>query len=104
MYHRLASCVTSLKNCSVLDLACGRGGGLTFLAEHFELKKAVGIDFCPRAITFANDTHQHFTDCPLLFMLGDIENLHQYLNNQHFDLILSVEAWHALPNARDTLC
>ena len=41
----------------MLDLACGRGGGLAFLAEHFGIAKAVGVDFCPRSITFAAKSH-----------------------------------------------
>ena len=87
----------------VLDLACGRGGGLAFLAEHFGIAKAVGIDFCPRSITFANDTFKDFSACPLTFIQGDIEYLQQCLPNQNFDLILSVESWHALPFPRATL-
>jgi ubiquinone/menaquinone biosynthesis C-methylase UbiE len=87
----------------VLDLACGRGGGLAFLAEHFGIAKAVGVDFCPRSITFANDTFKDFSACPLTFIQGDIEYLPQCMPNQNFDLILSVESWHALPFPRSTL-
>ena len=58
MYHRVAlgaSGKLNLAGVTVLDLACGRGGGLAFLADHFELKDAVGIDICSRQITFAAD-------------------------------------------------
>jgi cyclopropane fatty-acyl-phospholipid synthase-like methyltransferase len=49
MYHRVAldpNKKTSLSGKKVLDLACGRGGGLAFLAENFEIKLGVGIDLC----------------------------------------------------------
>ena len=58
MYHRVAlgaSGKQNLDGVTVLDLACGRGGGLAFLADHFELKSAAGIDICSRQITFAVD-------------------------------------------------
>ena len=51
MYHRVAVCASgkpNLKNQKVLDLGCGRGGGLAFLIEHYNLKEAVGIDLCSR--------------------------------------------------------
>lgn len=56
MYHRvaLAGGKESLKGVSVLDLACGRGGGLNFLVEHLEAERAIGVDLCPRQISYAN--------------------------------------------------
>ena len=51
MYHRTAIIATekkNLKGMSVLDLGCGRGGGLAFLVDHFDVKEAVGIDICSR--------------------------------------------------------
>jgi ubiquinone/menaquinone biosynthesis C-methylase UbiE len=51
MYHRVAlnpNKKNSLSGKRVLDLACGRGGGLAFLAEHFDIAEGVGIDYCSR--------------------------------------------------------
>ena len=56
MYHRVAlNGKSSLQGQSVLDLGCGRGGGLGFLCDHFELEEAVGIDICARSIQYAKD-------------------------------------------------
>lgn len=51
MYHRVALAApgkASLRGVSVLDLACGRGGGLGFLCDHFGLEEGVGVDVCRR--------------------------------------------------------
>jgi hypothetical protein len=40
----VASGKNKLSDVSVLDLACGRGGGLAFLVDYFDLREAVGID------------------------------------------------------------
>lgn len=51
MYHRVAlnpNKKDSIRGKRVLDLACGRGGGLAFLAEHFEIAESVGVDLCAR--------------------------------------------------------
>ena len=65
MYHKVAHCASTLKNLKVLDLACGRGGGLAYLAKNYGISKAVGVDFCPRSISFANDTFRDFDACPI---------------------------------------
>jgi ubiquinone/menaquinone biosynthesis C-methylase UbiE len=57
MYHKIAvvSCgLKTLKDKKVLDLACGRGGGLAFLAKYFEIGESFGVDICKRQIDFAN--------------------------------------------------
>lgn len=79
MYHRvaiLAAGKDNLLNTRVLDLACGRGGGLGFLADHFDLQIGVGIDNCTRQISFAMDTFKKpsLPSSALNFYVGDIEN------------------------------
>jgi ubiquinone/menaquinone biosynthesis C-methylase UbiE len=78
MYHRIAldpDKKTSLSGKKVLDLACGRGGGLAFLAEHFEILQGVGIDLCKRQISFAADTFKEVKGCELKFYQGDVETI-----------------------------
>lgn len=78
MYHFAALTSTGksdLKGAKVLDIGCGRGGGLSFLAEHFEPEAALGIDYCPRQISFAKDAFKDFTAAPLYFLEADAENI-----------------------------
>jgi cyclopropane fatty-acyl-phospholipid synthase-like methyltransferase len=70
MYHRVAldpNKKISLNGKKVLDLACGRGGGLAFLAEHFDIQEGIGIDLCQRQISFAADTFKEIKCCELKF-------------------------------------
>ena len=49
MYHHAAITMTdlnSLRGQKVLDIGCGKGGGLTFLNDYFEPSVAVGVDNC----------------------------------------------------------
>jgi len=48
MYHYAALGIKfqdSLSGKSILDLCCGRGGGLAFLIKHYKATQATGIDF-----------------------------------------------------------
>ena len=104
MYHRVALVATgkqSLQNVSVLDLACGRGGGLGFLVDHFSLTDGIGVDSCSRQISYAIDTFKNPAKYNenLNFLVGDIENLTNITPTQlrKFDMITCIEAWHTLP-------
>ena len=49
MYYYAAVTMPSFKSLdgkSVLDLGCGRGGGLAYLANRYQVTKAIGIDTC----------------------------------------------------------
>lgn len=55
-----------LSDKKILDLGCGRGGGLAFLAKYYEPEAAVGIDFSAHQIQFCRTRHE------------DIDNLSFY--------------------------
>lgn len=40
---------------TILDLSCGRGGGLNFIQENFSFKKLIGIDLTPFNIEFCKE-------------------------------------------------
>lgn len=101
LYHRCVVTSGTLKQrSSVLDLACGRGGGLAFLSEHFDIEQATGIDLCSRQVKFAQQTFKSAN-----FYQGDVECLDRIpqVASQQYDMILCVEAWHTLPNTLKTL-
>lgn len=39
----------------LLDIACGRGGGLSFYKDYYKFKKLIGIDLNPNHINFARN-------------------------------------------------
>lgn len=108
MYHRVAvvaSGKNKLNDVSVLDLACGRGGGLAFLADYFDLRDAVGIDSCSRQVSFAVDSFKGSKFADVSFLVGDIEtiSINPLLQERKFKMILCIEAWHTLPNTLEAL-
>lgn len=92
LYHHLAAAV-DLKDKALLEIGSGRGGGLSFIARHFPLRKAVGVDLNQRAANFCN---KHYKTDGLSFMQGDAQNLD--LPENSFDVILNVESSHRYPD------
>jgi ubiquinone/menaquinone biosynthesis C-methylase UbiE len=92
LYHLLASSV-DLKDKSLLEIGCGRGGGLSYVAKYFPIRLASGVDLNKRATKFSN---KYYKINGLSFMQGDAQNLE--IQNESFDAILNVESSHRYPN------
>ena len=48
MYHYIATGLGNfkdLKNKRVLDIGCGRGGGLEYIVKYLGCSNAIGVDF-----------------------------------------------------------
>jgi len=88
LYHRLASSV-DLKNKSIVEVGCGRGGGLSYVAKTFSPSDALGIDLEKRAVSFANKYH---TEDVLSFLQGDAHFLP--IESNTYDALLNVESSH----------
>lgn len=72
----------------VLDIGCGRGGGLAFLTDNFKPSLALGIDRNQRNVTFAS---QSFAKTK--FSTFDTDYTSVKSIQQKFDLVLSIENW-----------
>lgn len=59
---------------NILDLCCGRGGGLNYLNQNYKINKGVGIDISKREISFANNT---FKGSGLSFINEDAEQIEE---------------------------
>lgn len=92
LYHRLANSV-DLVNKSLLEVGCGRGGGLAYVTERFSTATSLGIDLDQRAVKFGN---KHHKIKGLKFMQGNAQALS--LPDQSFDCVLNVESSHRYPN------
>jgi ubiquinone/menaquinone biosynthesis C-methylase UbiE len=56
LYHHAAITATdlhSLRGLKVLDIGCGKGGGLEFLADYFQPSMTLGVDCSPQTIAYA---------------------------------------------------
>jgi ubiquinone/menaquinone biosynthesis C-methylase UbiE len=94
LYQTLVSSV-DLKGKSLLEIGCGRGGGLSFVAKYFPLKSTLGVDLNERASKFSQ---KHYKIDGLSFMQGDAQKLN--IENESFDAILNVESSHRYPDMK----
>jgi SAM-dependent methyltransferase len=92
LYHHLAI-ATELKNKDIVEIGCGRGGGLSYITRNFLPSTAKGVDLDKRAIAFCN---RYYKLDGLSFLVGDAQNL--MLENNTYDVVFNVESSHRYPN------
>ena len=76
---------------SALDLGCGTGTNVRYLAEHGW--QATGIDFAPNAIAKAK---QKLKGLAATLLVGDVTKLKTLSLPGPFDLALDMGCWHSL--------
>jgi ubiquinone/menaquinone biosynthesis C-methylase UbiE len=80
---------TSLAGLNVLEVGCGRGGGLAFLARYHAPGNVTGLDYSHKAIAVCRRQQQ----LPgLTFVQGDAEALP--FADDAFDIVINVESSH----------
>lgn len=88
LYHQLVK-PHDLQNKDILEIGCGRGGGLAFLTKLLNPSSATGIDLDPTAVEFCN---KHWSKPGLKFIQGNAQNVP--LPDNSFDVIINVESSH----------
>ena len=88
LYNHLAR-QTCLRNKDIVEIGCGRGGGLAYLTTEYSPASAVGVDVCRQAVSFCN---RHYKVAGLTFMQGDAQHLK--LEDQCCDVVINVESSH----------
>jgi len=91
LYHRLANKV-EIKSKKIVEVGCGRGGGLAYINKTFAPRYALGVDLNLKATKFSN---RNFKGHTLSYMQGDAQNLN--LADEDFDIVLNVESSHRYP-------
>ncbi len=91
LYHRLTKNI-DIADKDILEVGCGRGGGLSYINKIFKPKSALGIDLDKRAAKFAN---LYYTSSRLRFESGNAQELN--LENESRDIIFNVESSHRYP-------
>jgi len=95
LYHHLASEV-EIKNKEIVEIGCGRGGGLSYIANKFSPHSAIGIDVCRKAISFCNNYYSG--EKKLLFLRGNAQKI--LLENNSCDIVINVESSHRYNNMK----
>jgi SAM-dependent methyltransferase len=92
LYHYVTESI-DFRNKAVVEVGCGRGGGLYYIVKWWAPSCAIGIDLCKKAVRFCNDYHRLNG---LSFRHGDAQNLP--LENKSCDIVISVESSHRYEN------
>lgn len=92
LYHRLAKMV-DMKSKDIIEIGCGRGGGLDYVVRTFNPATALGIDLDKIAADFGN---KHYKIDGLRFEQGDAQDLAS-VKNESMDVVLNVESSHRYP-------
>jgi len=79
------------KNLILLDIGCGRGGGLDILKKYLKLKKVYGCDINNMAIEYCKKNYKDID-----FKVCSSEKL--TYDSKTFDLVTNVESFHCYKN------
>lgn len=77
----------------MLEVGCGRGGGLSFIVRYLNPHIAVGVDIAEETIRLCDRFHRLGR---LAFICADAEQLP--FGNNCFDAVISIESSHAYPS------
>lgn len=92
LYDHLASAVDIVGK-DIVEVGCGRGGGLFHIVKSYKPSSAIGIDLDRRAMDFCNT---HYKLNQMSFQQGDAQKLQ--LEDSSADAIFNVESSHRYPD------
>ncbi len=84
-----------LKDKVVLEVGCGRGGGLCYLHRYHSPVASHGVDRCQQVIAFCNSRH-YFWPSSLFFRAGDAADIP--FDDGMVDVVVNVESSHCYPS------
>lgn len=86
LYDFVANSI-DLKGKDLLEVGCGRGGGISYINRYLKPKTATGIDLNNKAISFCQKNYKDIT-----FLQGNAQLLK--FENHSFDVVINVESSH----------
>jgi len=97
LYNFVATGV-DIKGKEILEVGCGRGGGLSFVKRYLSPKKATGLDINNKAIEFCK---KQYTKDNIEFFQGNAQDL--CFEDKAFDIVINVESSHRYPQVEKFL-
>jgi len=88
LYHLVAT-GTEIKGKDILEVGCGRGGGLSYINRYLFPNSATGVDLNSKAVRFCK---KHYSTENIKFSKANAQNL-KFQDNS-FDVIINVESAH----------
>lgn len=88
LYDFIAS-GTEIGGKDILEIGCGRGGGLSYINKNYKPKSATGVDLNQKAVDFCNSFYHGEN---ITFLQGDAQVLD--FQDNSFDVVINVESSH----------
>ena len=88
LYHFVAN-GAAINGKAVLEVGCGRGGGLSYITRYLSPKSATGVDLNKKAIEFCE---KHYADETIDFLQANAQNLS--FEDNTFDVVINIESAH----------
>jgi ubiquinone/menaquinone biosynthesis C-methylase UbiE len=88
LYHFVAGSV-DIQGKDILEIGCGRGGGISYVSRYMSPKSATGLDLNKNSIEFCK---QYYSKENIRFVRGNAERLGFKENS--FDVVINVESSH----------
>lgn len=92
LYNYVATGV-DVKGKDILEVGCGRGGGLSYVKRYLKPNSATGLEINKRAVEFCNE---YYSKDNIQFVQGNAESLE--FEDNSFDVIINVESSHRYNN------
>ncbi|PKP39385.1 MAG: class I SAM-dependent methyltransferase [Bacteroidetes bacterium HGW-Bacteroidetes-15] len=91
--YQLAATGADISGKDILEVGCGRGGGLTYINRQFKPNSSIGIDLNKKAIAFCV---KKYSNEKIKFFQGDSQKLN--FEDNAFDAVINLESPHRYPN------
>ncbi|MCK9400954.1 MAG: class I SAM-dependent methyltransferase [Bacteroidales bacterium] len=88
LYDFVASSI-DIKGKDILEVGCGRGGGLSYINRYLSPNSAIGLDLNKTAIEFCK---KYYSNEKINFLQGNAQSLH--FQDNTFDVVINVESSH----------
>lgn len=88
LYNFVATAI-DIEGKDVLEVGCGRGGGLSYINRYLSPNSASGVDLNKKAIEFCK---KHYSDERIRFLQANAQDLN--FKDNAFDVVINVESSH----------
>ena len=91
LYHHTAISI-NIKGKNILEVGCGRGGGLSYINRYLSPNELTGVDLNKKAIQFCKKIYKKKNS---KFLQANAQNLP--FSNNSFEVVINVESSHRYP-------
>lgn len=91
LYNLVATSI-NIKGKNILEVGCGRGGGLSYINRYLSPNSVTGVDLNRKAIKFCK---KHYPENNNTFLQANAQNLP--FSDNSYDVVINIESSHRYP-------